>query len=452
MRAPEPLGGYSLRFASSARAPLAWAGAGPVSAGRFRRDVSDCLPLPEVDGDVLISCTSRYAFSVALLAAWLAGKSVVLPPNHLRETLRDVRARFAVAREFDNDWAQALLSAPSREQHTCWDVQLQPLAEAVKMFTSGSSGQPKVIVKSLANLLDEAGALGRQFNWPAGAVTGGVPPHHLYGLTFTVLLPWVTGRAWVDAVPLYPGDIRQLLKTADSRILISIPTQYRALLHDKADMSGVLCVSAAAKLPRDHAIHWQQQYGLDILEIYGSTETGVIGFRQQADGETWQVFPDVDLSVHDGLLRVRSPFTSEPWGEGFQTADRARLLEDGRLELFGRADSIVKIAGKRISLSKIEHSLLACPGVAEVAVISVRESGRVRDEAIWAAVVPRDNCRLSPRELQGGLRDRLESVEVPRRIVIVDRLPRTASGKLPRAALEALFGIEPTVPCSRSKL
>jgi acyl-coenzyme A synthetase/AMP-(fatty) acid ligase len=452
MRAPEPLGGYSLRFASSANTPLAWTGAGPVSAGQFRRDVGDCLGLLDAEGDVLISCTSRYAFSVALLAAWLSGKSAVLPPNHLRETLRDVRARFAVAHEFDNDWAQALLAAPLRAQQASWDVQLPPATEAVKLFTSGSSGQPKVIVKSLANLLDEAGALGRQFHWPAGAVAGSVPPHHLYGLTFTVLLPWVTGRAWVDAVPLYPGDIRQLLQDTGSRILISIPTQYRALLHDKADMSGILCVSAAAKLPRDHAIHWQQQYGLDILEIYGSTETGVIGFRQQAAGDSWQAFPDVDLSVHDGLLRVRSPFTSEPWHEGFQTADRARLLDDGRFELFGRADSIVKIGGKRISLSKIEHSLLACAGVAEVAVISVRENGRVRDESIWAAVVPRDNCRLSPRELQCSLRDRLEGVEVPRRIVIVDRLPRTASGKLPRAALEALFGIEPTAPCSHSKI
>lgn len=452
MRAPERRCEYSLRFSSSAPVPLVRTGAGAVCAGRFRRDVTACLPLLEADGDVLISCTGRYAFSVALLAAWLAGKSVVLPPNHLRETLRDVRERFDIAREFDMQWAEAMSATPFQARHADWNVQLQPKADAVKMFTSGSSGRPKVIVKSLANLLDEAAVLGSRFDWPEGVVVGSVPPHHLYGLTFTVLLPWVTGRPWVDDVPLYPADIRGLLQATGSRILISIPTLYRALLHDNADMSGIFCVSAAAKLPRDHAIRWQQQYGLDILEIYGSTETGVIGFRQQAAGETWQALPGVELSVCEGLLKVRSPFGSDDWREGYQTADRARLLDGGGFELFGRVDSIVKIGGKRISLDKIEHSLLACPGVAEVAVISVSESGRVRDEAIWAAVVARDNCRLTPRELQAGLRETLESVEVPRRIVIVECLPRTASGKLPRAALEALFGIGPAVACSPSKI
>ncbi len=442
--------GRRLRFSSSPSSPLAWIEGTAVTAGRFRRDVERALSLLEREGAVLISCTRRYPLGVALLASWLGGKPAVLPPNHLQETLRDLRERFCIAHEFDAGWAQSLLGSREHAQHLDWEVELPRQPGAVQMFTSGSGGQPKVVLKSLDNLLDEACMLSREFDWPAGAVTGSVPAHHLYGLTFTLLLPWVLGRPWVDDAPLFPSDIRQVVRTTGSGTLISIPTQYRALLHDKARMNGIMCVSAAAKLPRDHAIRWQQEYGLDILEIYGSTETGVIGFRRQSAGETWQAFPDVHLAVHDGLLRVRSPFGSETQAAGFQTADQARLLDAGRFELLGRADSIVKIGGKRVSLNKIEQRLLACPGVTEAAVITVSESGRVRDNAIWAAVVVQDRGQSSSRQIQCALRGTLEGVEVPRRILIVDRLPRTASGKLPLAALEEIFGITRAAVCSNS--
>jgi len=107
--------------------------------------------------------------------------------------------------------------------------------------------------------------------------------------------------------------------------------------------------------------------------------------------------------------------------------------------LLGRADAIVKIAGKRVSLANIEDSICTCPGVAEAAVIAVPAKGLVRDMAIWAAVVADGDYPLSSRQLQAALRDKLDGIEIPRRILVVDRLPRTASGKLPGKAVANLF-------------
>ena len=350
-----------------------------------------------------------------------------------------IRSCRNISHEFDTAWSNTLLPEKNKITHGEWSVTLPDYDNALQLFTSGSTGKPKAIVKSIGNLLDEVAVLRDQFDWPAGPITGSVPPTHLYGLTFTVLLPWILQRPWIDDTPLFADDINRILKTYSSQTLISVPTQYKALLEDGADLSQLSCISAAAPLPRELAVTWKQQFGTDILEIYGSTETGIIAYRRQAVEAVWEAFPPVELATEAGMLKVHSPFVSTTWGSGFLTADRVKLESPASFQLLGRTDSIVKIAGKRISLTKIEQGLLACPGVMEAAVIAVPEKGYIRENAIWAAVAGKNEHALSPRQLQTDLRARLASVEIPRRIVIVDKLPRTASGKLPLNAVKKLF-------------
>jgi len=439
MTTPDRPDNYCLHFTSSETQPLAYMTGTAISLGQFQADVERLTTQLQCDGDTLISCPGRYAFSVGLLASWLSNRTVVLPPNHLDETLQDIRDRFNIAFECDANWGQQLPGYSSGTAHGSWKLRLPNDIHAVKLFTSGSTGTPKVITKSVANLLDEARAIATKFDWPAGPMVAGVPPQHLYGLTFSILLPWVLGNAWVDDMPRYPGDVLQALQHNNGKTLISVPAQYQATLEDGTDLRGILCVSAAAPLPGDLALSWQQHHGTDILEIYGSTETGVVGYRRHTSTETWQAFSQVDLSVEQDLLKVDSPFVSNEFTDGFLTADRALLEDQGRFHLLGRADAIIKIAGKRVSLMKIEDSLCTCPGVAEAAVIAVPAKGLVRDIAIWAAVVADGDYPLSPRQLQAELRDKLDGIETPRRILIVEQLPRTASGKLPGKAVENLF-------------
>ena len=439
MTAPDQPDNCCLHFASSETQPLACMAGTAISLGQFRTDVERLATQLQRNGDTLISCPGRYAFSVGLLASWLSNRTVVLPPNHLEETLQDIRSRFDIAFECDANWGQQLHDNQSSAAHGSWEPQLPQDSHAVKLFTSGSTGTPRVITKSVANLLDEARALAAEFDWPAGPVVAGVPPQHLYGLTFSILLPWVLGNAWVDDMPRYPGDVLQALQHNNGKTLISVPAQYQATLEDGTDLRGILCVSAAAPLPGSLARAWQQQHGTDILEIYGSTETGVVGHRRHTFTGKWQAFPQVDLSVEQDLLKVESPFVSDEFTGGFLTADRVSLEDRRHFQLLGRADAIVKIAGKRVSLTNIEDSICTCPGVAEAAVIAVPAKGLVRDLAIWAAVVADGDYPLSPRQLQAALRDKLEGIEIPRRILVVEQLPHTASGKLPGKAVANLF-------------
>jgi len=439
MTAPNHSDSCCLCFTSSETKPLAYMAGTTISLGQFRTDVSHLATQLQCDGDTLISCPGRYAFSVGLLASWLNNRTVVLPPNHHDETLLDIRNRFNIAFECDANWGQQLPGNNPGTAHGSWKPQLPNDIHAVKLFTSGSTGAPKVITKSVANLLDEARAIAGKFDWPMGPVVAGVPPQHLYGLTFSILLPWVLGNAWVDDIPRYPGDILQALQHNNGKTLISVPVQYQATLEDGTDLRDIFCVSAAAPLPGDLARSWQQHHGTDILEVYGSTETGVVGYRRHTSTETWQAFPQVNLSVERDLLKVDSPFVSDEFTGGFLTADRVLLEDQGRFHLLGRADTIVKIAGKRVSLRKIEDSICTCPGVAEAVVIAVPAKGLVRDVAIWAAVVADGDYPLSPRQLQAELRDKLDGIEIPRRILVVDRLPRTTSGKLPGKAVANLF-------------
>jgi 4-coumarate--CoA ligase (photoactive yellow protein activation family) len=428
-----------LQFTSSETKPLACMAGSTISLGQFHADVDRLTAQLRRNGDTLISCPGRYAFSVGLLASWLSGRTVVLPPNHLDETLRNIRNRFNIAFECDTEWGRQLPGNDASAAHGSWEPLLPSDIHAVKLSTSGSTGTPKAITKSVANLLDEARAIAAEFDWPVGPVVAGVPPQHLYGLTFSLLLPWVLGNAWVDEMPRYPCDVLQALQHNGAKTLISVPAQYQAMLEDGTDLRGILCVSAAAPLPGSLARQWQQQNGTDILEFYGSTETGVIGHRRQLSAETWQAFPQVCLSAEQDLLKVDSPFVSDEFTGGFLTADRITLPEQGRFQLLGRTDTIVKIAGKRVSLKNIEDSIRSCHGVAEAAVIAVPARGLVRDMAIWAVVVADGGYPLSSRQLQSDLRGKLDGIEIPRRILVVDQLPRTASGKLPGKTVANLF-------------
>lgn len=430
---------YSLNFFSCATTPLAYIAGKPVALGQFRADVEALLAQFERDGDTLITCPGRYALGTALLASLISNKTVILPPNNLDQTLKKIRQRFNVGFECNVSWASSLLNEHSVTEHGNWDVQLTPGANTIKLFTSGSSGDPKVVTKSVANLFDEAYILASMFDWPAGAIVGSVPVQHAYGLTFSLLLPWALGQPWVDEIPHFPGDIYHVISKTQAKTLISVPAQFQAMLEDCTELRNIFCVTAAAPLQEDLARQWELRNGAHLLEIYGSTETGVVAHRQQMTTKLWQTFPQVGLAVEEGRLKVNSPFVSKAFQNGFLTADRVSLLNRSQFALLGRIGKTIKIAGNRVSLTEVELTVNALPGILEAAVFAVPAKGSVRDFAIWAVVVPTGERDISPQQLQAALRDKLQGVEVPRRILVVDKLPRSVSGKLPRDALIRLF-------------
>jgi len=295
-----------LRFSSTSDRPLAFARGKPLSVGKFRADVERLIDSLGDELNLLISCTSRYGFAVALLAALVSRKTAVLPPNLTDHAIQAVRDQCPVAGECDENWAGRLLDDATGYGHATWCVDLDPDQAAVQLFTSGSTGAPKIVLKSIANLIEEAQTLLVSHSWPRSPIIGSVAPQHMYGLTFTVLLPWVAEVPWVDETPRFAQDLRDTLGATGAGTLISVPAHYRALLEDDIDLCGVQCVSAAAELPEETAAAWLARHGAPILEIYGCTETGVIAYRGLQAGSQWRPFSTVSLSEIGGLLKGTS--------------------------------------------------------------------------------------------------------------------------------------------------
>jgi acyl-coenzyme A synthetase/AMP-(fatty) acid ligase len=201
-----------------------------------------------------------------------------------------------------------------------------------------------------------------------------------------------------------------------------------------------MTISSAGSLSGDVASKWQKRFDREVIEIYGSSETGVIAHRQQLSSEMWTPFPSVQVSTNsDGLLQVSSPFINASEGSVFQTQDMVTMQHDSAFQLHGRADSIVKIAGKRVSLLTIEEAIKRCDGVLDAAVTAVPVQGHIRDMAIWAAVAIGDASGINARSIRAQLLPMLDGIKIPRRIVVLKQLPREENGKLRKQRLMALF-------------
>ncbi len=414
-------------------------------------------------------------FAAALFGAWHAGKTLVVPGDAQPDTLARLRE---LADGFLGDLPGALV--PGAADDARWS-ELDPAATSLVVFTSGTSGQPVGIAKSLAQLDAEVRALERRFGALCDTglapvnhdvdddvatfgepIGGGEPVHvwgtvshqHIYGLLFRVLWPLAAGRAF-EARPLqWPEQIAQRVRGA--AVLVSSPAQL-ARLPDAPDWSAARSAlravfSSGGPLPEDAASHAQAVLGAAPVEVYGSSETGGIAWRQRArHGDTWQPLPGVELRFDD-VLEVRSPHL--PDGQWFRTADSAQPAASGMdgFELLGRSDRLVKIGEKRVSLTAIEQRLVATGDVAQ-ARAWVLETGH-EDASAGRPVVVAELTEAGRRKLQASgkrvlveaLREELlkgmERLALPRRWRFVDAMPVNAQGKTPLAALAALFAPE----------
>ena len=425
--------------------PYAYHGGEPVSLAQFKFDVMrSAEQISKTQGETLITSPGRYAFSVGLLSSWLTGRAVVLPPDNHQMSWQKIRDQHTIGFECDQAFSTNLRQTRKttpRKNAGVWSVKLPAMQTAVKLYTSGTTGLPCVVNKSLHNLFKEAIFLSQYFDWPKGAIIGTVPAQHLYGLTFTILLAWVLGVPVVDELPFYPEDISKLIAQTNAGTLISVPAHYNVLIRNGFKPGSVFCLSATAPLSEQTALQWRKLNQTQILEIYGSTETGVIGFRRQPDQQQWTRFAPVQLSAQAGLLNVSSAFIHPQFDAQFQTADEVNLTSDDTFNLLGRLGAVIKIAGKRISLLEIEQSLLACSNIADAAVLAVDVKGLARDKAIWAAVVCQTQCIDSVAAIRLELSSKLEGTKIPKRFVFVDQLPRNSSGKVSRQALLDLFEV-----------
>ena len=380
--------------------------------------------------------------AIALLGAWRAGVTVLLPADlqpATRQRLADQADLWLTDQAGDSVLAELLgeaLPAAPLDLDQC----------RLLLCTSGSSGEPKLIEKRLRQLANEVEVLEAQWGAELGqaCIIGSVAAQHIYGLLFRVLWPLCAGRPLLRRALPFPEDIQLASRELADFCLVASPALLKRM-GDNLDWPALSRVrrvfSSGGPLPAEAAQQLQQRLDQAPTEIYGSSETGGIAWRQ--GGSLWQPFVGVELSQDEqGALRIASPCLPPDHVE--QTADAARIQADGRFELLGRLDRIVKLEEKRISLPMLESALSEHPFVSE-ARLSVIEDNR----AFLAALVALSDAGLRALRNQGrraltqALRKHLaqycEALALPRRWRLVRQMPCNAQGKLPQAQLEALL-------------
>jgi hypothetical protein len=179
-----------------------------------------------------------------------------------------------------------------------------------------------------------------------------------------------------------------------------------------------------------------------VTEVLGSTETGGIASRERNGVEqvSWRPFAPVRVGVGPGgRLQVDSPFVHSDLPRPFETADLVRLNRDGSFEHLGRADGIVKIGGRRVSIQEMQGCIRQQPDVDDVTIVAIPAEGG-RGHQLLAAVVP---ATADVTDLKTALLKRFEPTCLPRRILCVDALPVESNGKARRERILRLFGLQP---------
>ncbi len=286
--------------------------------------------------------------------------------------------------------------------------------------TSGTSGVPKRITHDRERLEWEARGWMGLFEGVRRCISL-VPAHHLYGYQWTVTLPelagWpvVDGRFW--SVPRLVGEMRP------GDLVVGIPLRWELIgRYSEKIPDGVIGVSSAGAL-RDSLWSQLRAAGMGrMLEIYGSTETGGIGWRE-SESAGYRLAPGWSRPVGEGGSGDRLVWRG---AETVELMDRLVWCQPEEFRLAGRSDGAVKVGGTLVHFAQVESNLREHPAVADCRV----KAGGAHEARVRAFVVPRPGERaLTDQALMRWLSGRLPGAAVPREIVFGTALPVDGNGK-----------------------
>jgi len=319
-----------------------------------------------------------------------------------------------LARPVLDDWVAAARAGLASREH----------GHELTFRTSGSAGTPKRCTHALATLWQETRAL-------AGLLPGrrrilsAVPSHHIYGFLFTVLLPRRLGIDDVcDLRSASPAAVLPMLRPGD--LIVAHPGWWEALARLRPafgpDIAGV---SSTAPCP-DELAGLLADAGLRLVQIYGSSETGGVGWRD-AGGTPFTLLPHWRRAGDGPELARRMP---DGHTARYPLQDKLDWSDDSRFRPAGRVDQAVQVGGTNVFPGYVAEVLRMHPAVAEAAVRLMRpDEGR----RLKAFVVPRAGYAGRAGELREDLSrwvgERLATAERPAAWNIGERLPRQASGK-----------------------
>ncbi len=412
-------------------------------AGSLLATVTELQPRPPA---ICLATENRAVIAAALLAALCGGPGLLLPPSLSVGALADMQQQtgFQVA---ISDTPDSLPPATTRlwprpDRSASLHFNSSPDDIIVHLFTGGSTGQPTIWPKNVANLLLEARYLVTTLSITnQDAIVATISPIHIYGLLFSVLVPLVSSATIHPGSPLFPAEIETALQQTGATILAAVPAHYRVLRNRQLSRSNLrLAVSSAGMLdPADNTAFYQQNK-VPVIEVYGSTENGGIATRNRMAGETaFTPFAPIDWQTDGERLLVKSPFISPnaQLNEAgfFRTGDRVEALTNTTFLLQGRVDGIIKVGGKRVDLEKIREVIKEQDGIQDCFVLT-KTTDDGRGNHIQALVQGND---LDLNGLFAALQSILDPWALPRTIRQTTAIPMTGAGKYNLHAIRKLL-------------
>jgi long-chain acyl-CoA synthetase len=426
------------------------------------------------------------AFPVAFFGALTAG-AVVVPMNPLlkaREVayyLADSGAKLILAwRDVAGEAAKGAADAGT-EVFGVDDVDLRTVLagvlpdvtsaekddsdDAVILYTSGTTGQPKGAQLTHGGLARNARLTAETLlhNEPNDVMMGCLPLFHVFGLTCG-LNATVTAGGTLTLLPRFDaGKALDIIERDRVTIFEGVPTMYAGLLHHpKADSARTdslrLCVSGGAAMPVEILRAFEEKFGCIILEGYGLSETSPVASFNHPDkvrkpgsvgtpveGVEMRLFTDAGGDVPQGEvgeIAIRGHNVMKGyWGKPdataaaipdgwFRTGDLGRIDEDGYYFIVDRKKELIIRGGYNVYPREVEEALHEHPAVAEVAVIGMPHAEL--GEEVGAAVALKPGASATAADLQQFVKERVAAYKYPRRVWLVDSLPKGPTGKILR--------------------
>jgi len=353
------------------------------------------------------------------------------------------------------------------------DTESCPCSPAFILQTSGTTAEPKLIPFSHANMLAAAARLRTWFKLtPQDRCLSVSPPYYSHGLKVTIFTPLLTGGSIAFPANTTTVDLTEWFDTLRPTWYSAGPTLHSAVLDKARDLADAQAIhtlrfisSGGAPL-RQAVLHGMQQVlGVPVLEHYGSSEAAQIASNQLPPGPSrlgtcgipW---PGTVMIAGEDRSPLPAGEQGEVWVRGatvmagylnaqdlnhsafvdgwFRTGDIGSLDDAGYLSLHGRLNELINRGGEKIAPAETDAALLRHPAVAEAAAFAVSHP-RLGEDVAAAVVLHPGAQSVKPADLRQFLQGELASFKIPRRIHILDQLPKGTTGKVQRRRLrEAL--------------
>ena len=449
-----------------------------------------------VPGDRVAVQVDKSAESLLLYLATVRAGGIYLPLNtaypvgEVRYFLTDAAPRLFVCRPADLDAMRGLASEVGVPQvetlGTAGQGTLSPfLTEgseaftdvertaddlAAILYTSGTTGRSKGAMLSHGNLYSNCQTLREVWHFTQDdRLLHALPIFHTHGLFVATNVTLAAGGSIILLPSFDPDAILRLLPQATT--MMGVPTFYTRLLArselTRELVAGIrLFVSGSAPLSAETHREWEERTGHQILERYGMTETNMNTSNpydgRRVPGSVGLALPGVEVRIADpetgtslaqgnvGSIEIRGPnvfkgywnmpekTAAEFRSDGFFISGDLGVMDpDGYISIVGRAKDLIIAGGFNIYPAEVESVIETVPGVAECAVIGVPHADL--GEAVVALVVARPGTTIDETTVQAAVSDELARYKQPRRIIVVDDLPRNAMGKVQKKELREIY-------------